>query len=90
VKWWHGLKWLPLLSVKKTIGVSEMVACKKVSIKKITEDCEKTTLYPEENCGYPTTIEECEDAPENKLKTDEKKKKKEKVVYTCGMFSSLY
>jgi hypothetical protein len=60
------------------------MACKKVSIKKITEDCEKTTLYPEENCGYPTTIVECADTPEDKLKTVEKKRKEQGKSSTHG------
>ncbi|MFQ5736459.1 MAG: hypothetical protein ACE5GY_06300 [Thermodesulfobacteriota bacterium] len=37
--------------------------CREVSIKDICEDCERTTLYPEENCGYPTTLLVCEDLP---------------------------
>ncbi|MBI5631995.1 MAG: hypothetical protein HZA15_00715 [Nitrospirae bacterium] len=35
--------------------------CREISIKDICEACEKTTLYPEENCGCPTTVVICED-----------------------------
>jgi hypothetical protein len=57
-----------------------MRKCKKVSIKEITEDCEKKTLYPEENCGQPTTVIDCEDVPEDESragggKRGERKKK---------------
>lgn len=38
--------------------------CREVSIKDICEECERTSLYPEENCGCPTTVVICEDAPQ--------------------------
>lgn len=38
--------------------------CKEISIKDVCEECEKTTLYPEENCGHPTKIIVCEEAVE--------------------------
>ncbi|MBI5969880.1 MAG: hypothetical protein HY884_01860 [Deltaproteobacteria bacterium] len=35
--------------------------CREISIKDICEECERTSLYPEENCGCPATVVICED-----------------------------
>lgn len=45
-----------LRRVKKTVRV-----CREVSVKEITADCERTTLYKEENCGQPTSYVVCEE-----------------------------
>lgn len=37
-----------------------MKVCREMSIKEICEACERTTLYPEENCGCQTMITVCE------------------------------
>lgn len=52
---------------RKEVGPDTTAAvrvCKEVSIRDICEDCERTTLYPEENCGCPTTLVVCKDIPE--------------------------
>ena len=57
-----------------------MPICRKVSIKEIAEACEKSSLYPEENCGQPTTYLECE------VKTDDELTEElEKRAYRVGM-----
>ncbi|MBI2411702.1 MAG: hypothetical protein HYV24_00625 [Deltaproteobacteria bacterium] len=35
--------------------------CGEISVKDVTADCEKATLYPEENCGQPTSYTVCEE-----------------------------
>lgn len=47
----------------KTGNNGDMVleVCREISIKDIAADCEKTTLYPEENCGHPDSYTVCED-----------------------------
>lgn len=38
--------------------------CTEISIKDVCEECEKTTLYPEDNCGHPTKLILCEEGGE--------------------------
>jgi hypothetical protein len=60
--------------------MKKMPICRKVSIKEIAEACEKSSLYPEENCGQPATYLECEVKPDEEL-TEEL----EKRAYRVGM-----
>lgn len=57
-----------------------MLLCKKVSIKEIAKACEKASVYPEENCGQPTTYLECEFIDEEDLDSEELEKK----TYSVG------
>jgi hypothetical protein len=51
-----------------------MLFCRKVSIKEIAEACEKSSLYPEENCGQPATYLECEFKTDGDITEVEEKK----------------
>lgn len=42
-------------------GCKVLEVCKEISVKGICEECERTTLYPEENCGQPTVFVVCEE-----------------------------
>lgn len=44
-------------------GAAVVEVCREISIKDICEDCERTTLYPEVNCGQPTSFTFCEEVP---------------------------
>lgn len=46
-------------------GCKLLEICREISIKETTEDCERTSLYPEENCGQPTSYMVCEVIPGN-------------------------
>ncbi|MBI5237833.1 MAG: hypothetical protein HY887_05355 [Deltaproteobacteria bacterium] len=45
----------------KAAFVRNIQICREISIKDICEECERTSLYPEENCGCPTTAVICGD-----------------------------
>ncbi len=52
---------------RPSLNISRL--CREISIKDICEACERTTLYPEENCGCPTTVMICEDVQQGDLET---------------------
>lgn len=56
-----------------------MLLCRKVSIKEIAKACEKASVYPEENCGQPTTYLECEVIPDEESDMEEVEKKAYRV-----------
>lgn len=61
---------------EKTTGERVKKVCKEISIKDIVKDCERTTLYPEVNCGQPENYTVCEDVPKGKIKVVETGKEK--------------
>lgn len=59
-----GMEKLIGVTVKiKTSDNGNKVAevCREISVKDISSDCEKATLYPEENCGQPDSYMVCEE-----------------------------